>query len=147
MYTPSWLLLRFWQTKNLKQFGCFCTEKRCKHAQIYPIIPHVQPSSRLKCIVQLSEVDRVKFEHHATFWSVNIIHCSLFYWKLNKPYYLNQCQCDGWATPGFVWALPWRKYFVYNCGRTRTVANPQKSVQCMCCGFLVVRNIHHARIK
>jgi len=77
----SWLLLRVWQSNNLKQFGCFCTQKRSKLAQIYPIIPHVHPWSRLKYPAQLTDVDRMKFEHQATYSSLIIVHCSLFYWN------------------------------------------------------------------
>jgi len=49
----------------------------------------------MKYIVQLSDVNRMKFEHHEKYSSKNIVHCSFFYWKLNKPYYMNQSEGDG----------------------------------------------------
>jgi len=145
MYSPSWLLLRFWQSYNLKQFGCFCTEKRCKHAQIYPVIPHVQRSSRLKYIVKHSDVDRMKFCHICKHE-----HCSLFILLLKTQQALllfESISVRRQSNSVFCVSITVLKIFLYICGRTRTVANPHKSVQCMCCGFLVVRNIHHARTK
>jgi len=81
-------------------------------------------------------------------------HCSLFIvlLKIQQALLFESIWVRRQSNLMFCVSITVLKIFVYNCGRTRTVANPQKSVQCMCCGFLVVRNqnfrnMHHGRIK
>jgi len=95
------LLLGFWQSYILKQLGCFCTETRCKYAQMYPIVPHVQPPSRLKCIVQFNVVDPMKIKHQTAYEGVNIAHRSSFHWKRVNIYlgsWSNSCRSAGICT-------------------------------------------------